>query len=371
MLPVGHRVAGAIVTRFAVGVVPGHVVLVPRHEDAVLALASNGGNEVLEVRHGPLQPVLALILVSSLLVMLLGMADDRLDLHSRYRLILQFSVAMGLSLSGIRLHVFPIAAVDHLVSVLWIVGVINAMNCMDCADGAAGGTCLVVFATLAALAAANGQTAAYQASVAGAGAITGFLLYNVPPARVFLGDTGSTFLGLMAAVLAMLAGRPQTGYWHLPVAALALFVPVFDFVWVHHRRYRAGICSLRDLLASTGKDHLPHRLMGHGLSGRACMGVVLLLSMLAAAGVLGLAHQWWGVAGLAMIGLLAVLWGLDWNSQIVIRAEDHVALWHRRDGSEEGKERYRGRHWRPSRAGRLGLPASRRERAAAEDHTRG
>src|SRR5207247_1789222 len=104
---------------------------------------------------------------SALLVMLLGIADDRLDLHSRYRLVLHFALGTGMSLAGIRFHLFPVAVLDHLVTVLWIVGVINAMNCLDCADGAAGGTCVVVFGALAVLAAAHGRAFVCQAALAG------------------------------------------------------------------------------------------------------------------------------------------------------------------------------------------------------------
>jgi UDP-GlcNAc:undecaprenyl-phosphate/decaprenyl-phosphate GlcNAc-1-phosphate transferase len=263
---------------------------------------------------------------AALLVMLLGVADDKLDLHSRYRLILHVALATGLSLAGIRFHLFPVVALDHLVTVLWIVGVINAMNCLDCADGAAGGTCLVVFAALAALAAAHGRVFVCQAALAGIGAVAGFLLYNVPPARVFMGDSGSTFLGLMAAVLAILAGPKTFGDAHLPLTPLVLAVPVFDIAWVHYRRYRAGIRSLRDLLASTGKDHLPHRLMAHGHSKTTCMSMTMLLSALAAEAAYGMTRDMWMGAIFAALALLFVLWYLEANSQVVIRPEDQVAI---------------------------------------------
>lgn len=278
---------------------------------------------------GSVDKSVMLMMLASFLVMLLGLADDRFDLHSRYRLMLHVAVAAGLSLSGVRFHFFPIEALNHVATVLWIVGVINAMNCLDCADGSAGGTCVVVFGTLAALAIANERFFVAQAALAGMGAVIGFLLFNAPPARVFLGDTGSTFLGLMAAVLAIQAERAPAGYWHLPAAPFVLSVPVFDILWVHYRRYQAGIHSIRDLLASTGKDHLPHRLMALGFSKLACTAMVAYLSALAAAGVYGLAHGVWMGAAMAIVALVVFLWHLERNAEVVIRPDDQVAIYQR------------------------------------------
>jgi UDP-GlcNAc:undecaprenyl-phosphate GlcNAc-1-phosphate transferase len=279
----------------------------------------------------PQDRALPLMMLASFLVMLLGVLDDRMDLHSRYRLALHVALAAGLSLCGVRFHCFP-AVLDHGVTIVWIVGVINAMNCLDCADGVAGGTSLVVFVALAALAAADGRIFVCQTALAGAGAVVGFLVYNVPPARVFLGDAGSTFLGLMAAALAIEANPHSTGHWHVPVAPFVLAVPVLDIAWVHYRRYRVGIRTVRDLLASTGKDHLPHRLMAHGFTGPACMAMMTYLSLLSAAGVYGLAHGLWSGAALTIAALVTFLWHLERAGRVVIRATDLVALYEPHSG---------------------------------------
>lgn len=260
------------------------------------------------------------------LVMLLGVADDRLDLHSRYRLLLQVGIAGGLAALGVRFDFFPGDWLDGALTVLWIVGVVNAMNCIDCADGAAGGTCLVIFVALALVALNNGRDFVFIAALAGAGAMVGFLVFNAPPARVFLGDAGSTFLGLMVAALAVLASRNVPGDWNAVFAPLVLFVPVVDILWVHYRRYRAGIRGLRDLLSSTGKDHLPHRLMARGLSKPASMAVVTLLSALAAAGACLMAKGLWMPAATCLVILVAFLFHLEENAWVEIRPGDQVAL---------------------------------------------
>lgn len=268
-----------------------------------------------------------LMMGAAFLVMLVGVADDRLDLHSRYRLMLQVGIAAALTVMGVRFHIFPLEWMDHLITILWIVGVVNAMNCLDCADGSAGGTCLVLFIALAWLSLINGRFFVGQAALAGAGAVLGFLVFNFPPARVFLGDSGSTFLGLMVAVLTVLVNRNAAGDWHVPLAPLMLVVPVFDIVWVHWRRYQAGIRSFRDLLSSTGKDHLPHRLMVRGLNKPACMAVMMFLSALAALAAGLMSAGMWMPAAMSLVVLLAFFWHIEEKARVVIREGDQVALY--------------------------------------------
>lgn len=277
---------------------------------------------------GEMDARVTLMMFASFLVMLLGVADDRLDLHSRYRLALQVVLATGLSIAGVRFYLIPepFEALDHLVTVLWVVGVINAMNCIDCADGVAGGTCTIAFLALGLISAANGRHFVSQAAFAGLGAVLGFLIFNAPPARVFLGDAGSTFLGLMIAVLAILAQPHSSSSWRFPSAPFVLVVPVLDIVWVHYRRYAAGIRSIRDLLSSTGKDHLPHRLMTRGLSKPGVTGVVTFLTGLAACAVYSLNTGLWIVAAMSFLALVAFLWHVEENSEVVIRPGDGVAI---------------------------------------------
>jgi len=147
------------------------------------------------------------------------------------------------------------------------------------------------------------------------------------PARVFLGDAGSTFLGLMVAVLTVLVNRNRAGDWHLPVGPVMLLVPVFDIAWVHVRRYQAGIRSVRDLLSSTGKDHLPHRLIVRGLNKPACMAVVMFLSALAALAACFLSVGQLLPGAMCLVVLLAFLWHLEENARVIIRSGDQVALY--------------------------------------------
>jgi len=221
-----------------------------------------------------------LLLAASLVVMALGVIDDRFDLHSSFRLLGQILIATALCAQGVSFRLFGIAALDWAITIAWMVGVINAFNCIDCADGIAGAVALVCFVFFGILASLGGRHFVTQLNVAGAAAVVGFLYYNRPKAHVFLGDTGSTLLGLMLASLSILS-VPKSPTPQIPWPAVTLLVPVYDIILVHFRRYRGGITNLRDLLASTGKDHLPHRLFDRGFSAWKAMAVMAGLTAIA------------------------------------------------------------------------------------------
>jgi UDP-GlcNAc:undecaprenyl-phosphate GlcNAc-1-phosphate transferase len=125
----------------------------------------------------------------------------------------------------------------------------------------AGGT------AVAALAGWSGSAGAIGVSVAGAAA--GFLVLNAPPARCFLGESGSTVLGYLLALagLAAASSAPRASALAVTAAGVTvLAIPVFDFVLVHARRAREGVRNLAQLMAFAGTDHLPHRLRAAGLS---------------------------------------------------------------------------------------------------------
>lgn len=252
-----------------------------------------------------------LLLGASLLVLFLGALDDRLDLRSSHRLAAQVVIAIGLCAAGVHFRLFGVEALDWALTIVWIVGAINALNCIDCADGIAGSTALVAFLYFALAAHGFGRYFIAQVGVAGAAAVVAFLAYNRPKARVFLGDTGSTFLGLALASLSILAAPKAPPPPYIPWPALALFVPVYDILLVHVRRYRSGLRSIRHLLASTGKDHLPHRLYDRGFSPAGAMGVVAFLTGVACAAAWLFQHREWAAGAATLGGLIALLCALE------------------------------------------------------------
>jgi UDP-GlcNAc:undecaprenyl-phosphate GlcNAc-1-phosphate transferase len=258
---------------------------------------------------GLLGSQIRLFLLASLVVIALGALDDRLDIPSSYRLAVQVVCAGVLCTAGVRFHLTGLGAVDAVVTILWMVGAINAFNCLDCADGIAGTVALAAFGCFAVLGVVYDRHFVSQAAVAGVGAVSAFLLYNRPKARVFLGDTGSTFLGLMAASLAVLCvprNEPSPSW-----AAVALVLPFYDIVLVHWRRYRGGLKSVRHLLASTGKDHLPHRLMSRGLGAWGSIRIVAGLSMVAALAAFLLSAEQWLAGSVGLLVFAGFLWRVE------------------------------------------------------------
>lgn len=207
-----------------------------------------------------------------------GVIDDARDLRARTRLAAQVAASLPVAI----LYAPQIGAsrpVEAVLALLLVLAVINAIKCVDSADAVAGGVAVTAALSLGWLSGWEGP--AGMASAALTGAAAGFLILNVPPARCFLGEGGSTVLGLALAsvALATVEGGPGDQTLSLAVAAsTVLAVPVLDFILVHARRARQGIRRLADLMESTGLDHLPHRLQAAGLGPRSvaltCAGAV-------------------------------------------------------------------------------------------------
>ena len=173
--------------------------------------------------------------------------------------------ACDLWLAGIRGGVFGEPWADLLLTIVWVVAVTNAMNLLDNTDGVASGVAAVSALGLFAIAAIQGDFLIAALAVTVAGGCLGFLRYNFPPARIFLGDGGSLLLGFLLAAIGLeldLVG--PSGVVRATIAVLALGVPIFDLVLVVTARLLAG----RPVHVG-GTDHAAHRLAARGFSPRA------------------------------------------------------------------------------------------------------
>jgi UDP-GlcNAc:undecaprenyl-phosphate/decaprenyl-phosphate GlcNAc-1-phosphate transferase len=208
---------------------------------------------------------------------LLGALDDFVKLKPSSKFVGQLIVSCLVVAAGLRLHWFPSPALDALITIGWIVGITNAFNLLDNMDGLSAGIALIASVALGVI--------ALKANVGGAtiaallsGVCAAFLLYNFPPASIFMGDSGSLFLGATLAILT-LADVPGGGRGlmsALAVPALLMLIPIFDTTLVAvSRRLSARPAS------SGGSDHSSHRLVALGFSERQA---VLLLWAFAAAG---------------------------------------------------------------------------------------
>jgi UDP-GlcNAc:undecaprenyl-phosphate GlcNAc-1-phosphate transferase len=249
------------------------------------------------------------LIAGASVVLAFGLLDDRVPLRGRFRFVIQLLGAGGIVAAGVQFNWFSSAAANRAVSILWLVGLMNAINCLDCADGIAPGVVIIAGGAFCFIALAQGHFAVAMMAAAVSAACAGFLVFNFPPASIFLGDAGSTFLGFLLGALAIASSdgaAPARQAW---IAALPLGVPVWDIILVHARRYRAGTRSLRALLESAGRDHLPHRLAQAGLSPRqVAVAAYLMAALLAIPGVLVARYQLgtlWLTFEIVFIGFIA------------------------------------------------------------------
>lgn len=201
----------------------------------------------------------------SLVLVLLGLWDDRSGMAPRVKLAGQVLAACFPVAFGDAFSVFGIPALDIPLTLFWIVGLTNAVNLLDNMDGLSAGTTGISCFFLFLIAAGNGQYLVGGMALGVSGACLGFLRYNfaAPAASIFMGDTGSLFLGFTLAVACLRLRLPVDGLAQFLVAAMVVGLPLLDTTTVTLLRIRAG----RPVYLG-GKDHCSHRLVAMGFSPR-------------------------------------------------------------------------------------------------------
>lgn len=243
-----------------------------------------------------LTPQVGVIALGGSLIGCLGLLDDHRSVGALVRFTVELGVA-GLALAaGLRVHATDIGPLDGAITVIWVVGVTNAVNFLDNMDGLAAGVSAAAAASIFALAVLGQQAVTATIAAGLAGACAGFLLYNKRPASIFMGDTGSLFLGFVLAVAAISVSPALTppGSFLVPLMLLAL--PVLDTITVTVSRLRRGRS-----ISEGGKDHLSHRLVARGLSPG--LAVVVLVGVEAYVGLLAV------LAGRHALPLVAAVLG--------------------------------------------------------------
>lgn len=228
------------------------------------------------------------ILVGSTLVMATGMMDDITGVGARTKLIVQLLATAIVMASGVTLVLLPHRwfgsfIINGLLTFLWIVGITNSMNFFDGMDGLAPGLTIIISFFLGVLAFQTDQPFLGWFAVALLGASLGFFPYNFRrsgPATIFLGDTGSTFLGFTLACLAVLGEWAKNNpIVSISAPAIIFGVLIFDMVHTTVARFQSGkVHTLREWLEYTGKDHLHHRLAEVLSTPRQSVLFIFLLS---------------------------------------------------------------------------------------------
>ena len=248
------------------------------------------------------------MLLGGAIAVILGLIDDLGVLSPGIKLAGQVVAVLTLINASVYIKLgFLSPPVAIILSFLWLLGIINAFNLIDVMDGLAAGVAAAASFILFLIAAVNGRQAYAILLAALCGSLVGFLRYNVPPARIYMGDTGSMFIGLMLGALAMNNSYTR----HNLVASIApvviLGVPIFDMLFVMYVRYRRG---LPVFLGSP--DHFALRLRKWRLTTaqtvRASWAAAVVLGGLAIAMMLADTPVALGIAaGIALASILLAL----------------------------------------------------------------
>jgi UDP-GlcNAc:undecaprenyl-phosphate GlcNAc-1-phosphate transferase len=216
---------------------------------------------------------IAAILAGAVGMTLVGCLDDRWELSPRIKLAGQLLVALLVAASGLRITLFvPNLVFSYVVTVFWILTVINAFNFMDNMNGLCSGLAAIGAWYFGMIAASAGQYLVALVSFLTFGALAGFLPFNFPRGRVFLGDAGSHLCGYLLAVLAILPhfhSPENPNHWAVVIPLLVLSVPLIDMGWVVVLRWNKGLPFYQG-----DTNHLSHRLVRAGMSRT---GAVLLI----------------------------------------------------------------------------------------------
>ncbi len=244
------------------------------------------------------------LVIGGLVIAALGLYDDLRGVRARHKLAVQVAVAVLVWWLGFRIDQIanPFGPALELgvfglpFTVLWITGVVNAMNLIDGLDGLAAGIALIAISTTLTVGVLHNQALLVLLAAALAGAVLGFLFYNFNPASIFMGDTGSMFLGFVLATTAIQAHQKSSAAVALLVPVVALALPIGDTLLAMGRRAVRGAP-----LFCPDREHVHHRLLALGLSHRQAVLTLYVAALILAVAAVTLATAPGWTSALAVV----------------------------------------------------------------------
>ncbi len=217
-----------------------------------------------------------LFFLSALIIMFFGLYDDIKELTPAKKLIAQCIGAVFLIMFVMRTQIIYLGgAVNIGISLLWIIALTNALNLLDILDGLAGGISLINIFSFLVYGILTENNFILLSAPALLGVLCAFLRYNLPPARIFMGDAGSQFLGFCQAVMAIsLSFAPAGHEVGLVVPLVILSVPIFDMMFVILMRFWQ-----KKSIFLKSNDHFVFRMLRMGISGKAILKIMLGISL--------------------------------------------------------------------------------------------
>ncbi len=251
---------------------------------------------------------LAIIVIGGAATFVLGLYDDLRQLRARYKFAIQIAIATAIFAAGVRIDTIALPLIGQIgfgpvmslfFTIFWFVGLTNAFNLIDGLDGLASGAAMFALTTMFVVATINGQAGAALVTLALAGATLGFLRYNFHPASIFLGDSGSLFLGFMLAGMGAISSQKGSTVVAIAIPLVSLGLPVLDTSLAIIRRFLRG-----QPIFSADRGHIHHRLLSLGHSpAKVALLMYAGCAVLALGGMLLVNQSGYVAIVLAVVGL--------------------------------------------------------------------
>src|SRR5690625_2257390 len=256
-----------------------HTKITPRFGGIAIFISSMAGLLYLQPKNGHM----AAIILGAIVIIIVGTLDDRYNVRPIIKLTGQFMAASFLISSGLIIEkvtlpfigMIDLGFVSVLVTVLWVVGITNAINLIDGLDGLATGVSTIALISILIMAIIDAQIIVVYFSTVLIGANLGFLYHNYYPAKIYMGDTGSNFLGYMIAVISMLGLFKNVALLSFLIPIIILAVPIFDTLFAIIRRMRNN----ESIMVADNK-HVHYQLLRIGLSHRMSVLIMYVFSAL-------------------------------------------------------------------------------------------
>ena len=299
------------------------------------------------------------ILIGGTIIAVLGVIDDLFALHAGIKIVVQLAAATTTVMSGVRIDMlsnfnffsdnryFSLGFLSIPVSILWILAITNAVNLIDGLDGLAAGVSAIASLTFMMIAFLTSMTDMAIIAAALAGACIGFLPYNMNPAKIFMGDTGATFLGFTLATISIQGMFKMYAVVSFAVPLLALGFPIFETVFSVVRRLRAGRKPWEG-----DRNHLHHKLIDVGFSQKQAVAIMCSVSaILGLTAVVLTGYTAVRALSLLVIALLVVFMGVrmifisdkgKYDEESPHEKEDQISLYdiiESEDGQKDGEEK--------------------------------
>ena len=225
------------------------------------------------------------ILLGAVIIVVLGVVDDIMALPAMLKFVIQIAAALIPALNGVQILAFSnpnifseslywvLGGLSVPFTVLWIVAITNAVNLIDGLDGLANGVSAISATTMLVIALVGGQTQVSIVLAALVGACVGFMPYNMNPAKMFMGDTGATFLGFILATMSIQGLFKYYAVVSFVVPFLILGLPIFDTAFAFIRRVAHGQRPMH-----ADRSHIHHRLIDMGLNQKQAVATLYVIS---------------------------------------------------------------------------------------------